>query len=671
MKTKLTAFFLCLLLGGYMTVVKAQVTIGQNEVPEKYATLQIKDKVLEQGAALNAANADKGGFLLPRVELKKKKELLPFVTEQEVNGNSQEYKDAKLRHTGLIVYNLIENDEEELCIGINQWDGEQWNCLQNKLGNAVATVTDCSTIGFLGTYKNNESLSSGNYMTVKLNVTKAGAYTIIARAGYSDDHSKDNGYYFMTTGVFMTPGTYSLTVPGAGTPLLYTPTGQQGDVITITFNEKPLVDANGNSCPKNIFVENSAQRPLYTMKCNSVKVNGVYRINKPLVEDEHTITMTLEVSSLAFGATYIIETNTVEGIAFRATGLLSQANQPITLQPVDGSIPTSVTPKRMTITSNSETSVATCYATVDISLTKKKIVSIGGYATTYGYQFGSPDPYGKAVGMAQSAKMINSPANFGVQSNSIVRIEGIDVNTATDINEYYRYAPSVTQLKADLFNADGSINADIVILGVYWVPDAEQCQLLTEYLGKGGVLLCFMEYGGTLELVRTIFSDRSIAGAKDAYTAAGSIFQYPYLDDEILNGPFGDIRGKYWGEDASVTFSLSGLPAGLITQYSSNDDLALTSSPPASAVRVTAFRHKELNFIWVGDGGFNSGDATNTVNATACPFKIDESNNYIPVSRKSYGRGGVRRYDVYNSIFTANAIAWGLKKAQEREDNLD
>ena len=65
-------------------------------------------------------------------------------------------------------------------------------------------------------------------------------------------------------------------------------------------------------------------------------------------------------------------------------------------------------------------------------------------------------------------------------------------------------------------------------------------------------------------------------------------------------------------------------------------------------------------------GGFNSGYADFTYRL-AYPFHVNESANNKPIPRSAYGRAAPY-YDVYNSVLTANAIAWGLKKAQERED---
>ncbi len=66
-----------------------------------------------------------------------------------------------------------------------------------------------------------------------------------------------------------------------------------------------------SDCTTNIKVEDSSIEPLYSMLCNTVQVNGVYKVNVAL-DASNTITMQLDVDPAATGATYIIETNTVK-----------------------------------------------------------------------------------------------------------------------------------------------------------------------------------------------------------------------------------------------------------------------------------------------------------------------------------------------------------------------
>jgi len=132
------------------------------------------------------------------------------------------------------------------------------------------------------------------------------------------------------------------------------------------------------------------------------------------------------------------------------------------------------------------------------------------------------------------------------------------------------------------------------------------------------------------------------------------VYQLSGTDDAILNGPFGDIRNQRWGEDASNTSGASGIPSGMIDIYSNGSDI---SGGTSNSAIVTAFKHKTLNFLWIGDGGFNSNG--NPTSDTITPFVLDGAN--YPVLKTNYGRG--TEYSVYNAILTANAFAWAIEMA--------
>lgn len=680
MKTKLTFFIMCLflLLNG-VTHISAQVSIGMNEESEKYATLQIKDKAIDRTGALDAATAEKGGLLLPRVELQKKKELFPFITQTEIDADVAAYAKLKTLHTGLIVYNLIENDTEELCLGMNQWDGEQWQCFQEKIGNAIATVTDCNTIGFFGIYKDKESLNASNYMTVKLNVTKAGAYTITARAGYSSDPSKDNGYYFTTTGVFMTVGTYELTIPGAGTPLLFTPDGELGDHMTITFNDKPLVDGSNNSCPKRIIVENSAIKPAYKLDCRTVQVVGFGILDQEVMPSTASsgqkayIQVTLDVEATAEGATYEIKTNEVAGMSFYAKGKLTSASrQTITLEPVGGSIPNATGEQSFVISTNSITSASTCNATVLVAYTKKKMLTLSDHWNSYGFGPGAPSttPSNNSGG---SRKLLMAPANFGTLSNSTVKVEAIEIVSRGSTGSVgdCQTCPGFVYGN-DLKTLIETENIDIIQYSVRYHTDQATTNVLIDFMKKGGVVIAMCDdlpngtstglaHTNARIMLRTLFGNTEINVA--SANASGALYKIRDINDEITNGPFGDLRGKWWGEDSSSSLAVTGIPEEEIIVYTTAEDYSQSGAP--SGVfngGLTMFRHKTLPFFYIGDGGFLA--ANNSSSDSACPFKINTT-TFKPLPKSGYGRGvTARKVEVYNSHLWANIMGWAVKEAQ-------
>lgn len=630
----------------------AQVTIGSGEPSVDGALLQLKDK---ENIVDGTANAFKG-LALPRVNLSLKNQLFPMFLKDSSNpasGPSDDYVANKasidLMHTGLIVYNLVEDEDKELCLGLNQWDGEKWNCFEKKLGNAVAELGSCDSLTFAGIYQNEISLDASNYMTIPLHITKAGAYTLTAMPDPS------NGYYFTTSGVFLTTGYYFLSIPGAGTPKNFTPDGASGDNIKITFNSKPL-----NTCdPLYIKVKDSSKKPLYTMDCSSVKVKGVYKVDQALDPNTNYIELKLNVDAAAIGATYLIETNTVDGISFKDQGLLTSTS--MTIQLKGSGTPTSVDNKYMTLTSNSQKSVTTCNATVVVVIPKKKMLVLG-YVDAYGWVPGIP---GRG-----SYEVLTSPNNFGQNENSIVKTEGFDIiypaiNGFPSLSQTNYILDQLTNQKVDICY----IGQDIYAGG----SSAEQVlfrQTLIDFVNKKGVLVLFWEAnpssnGGAQVLFRQLFSNPNITQSAVS-TGAGAVYKTTAINDEVLNGPFGDVRNKYWGEDASWAMSIANLPSGEIDVYSWGDDQT-TTSDGAYLANVTGFKHKSLNLVYFGDGGFcssvysaTSGN-TQTGN-TLCPFNWNPTNMF-PTPKPNYGKT-TSSYSVYNSTIWANTLAWALKQAQ-------
>jgi len=205
--------------------LKAQVTIGTQEAPVPGALLQLKSIV--DATSNGDVNATKG-LNFPRVALVKHDQLQPMYSASVASNLAPE---VKLAHKGLVVYNLTDDSNENLSVGLNYWDGEQWNSLEQKATQAVFTISDCNAITAKGDYFNTNPLNSSNYLTVPVNVTKPGYYSITAVPNPA------NGYYFTASGQFMATGPVTITLPGAGKPINFTPAGNAGDPIVVTLND--------------------------------------------------------------------------------------------------------------------------------------------------------------------------------------------------------------------------------------------------------------------------------------------------------------------------------------------------------------------------------------------------------------------------------------------------
>lgn len=516
----------------------------------------------------------------------------------------------------LMIYNTTED-----CY--NYWNNidKEWKSLCGSLGKSQFTF-DCSSISIIGSYIKGKSLTNSNYINIPVTVTKPGEYNVTI--------TTTNGYSFQGKGTFLNSGTYTIQVTGQGTPI-----EAQTDNLTINANDVEI------SCTpvKTITVMSASGQ--YTLSCGSAIVNGVYKVGTALTTS-NTITLPVNVATLG---SYTITTNTVDGISFTGSGVFTATgSQNVTLNGTG--TPTSTTTKKMTITSDSQGAVSTtCNVDVIVVIPGKRLLTIGNSPNGYGYNFS---------GTAASNKLITTPANYGALANSVVKYDGWTqiINGGG--------SPNATQLTNW---TTGSDPVDIIVIGFDWGANAAEAQIIANYLAKGGVVLAFVESGtGSQNILRAVF-DGSVTTT--SVNSAGALYKLPLTNDAILNGPFGDIRGMQWGEDASSTEYALGLPTSGITVYSGDTNIS-TATPTGNVGRVTGFKHNTLNFIWMGDGGFNSNDG-GTSN-TICPFYLNSSN--FPIPKPNYGNGATAyRMNVYNSIFTANAFAWAIERAEHNGIN--
>lgn len=98
----------------------AQVTIGTDNPPEKAALLDIKT---QNGGASGGITSDKGGFVLPRVELDNISELTVF---PGITQSDADYAEQKLRHKGMMIYNITADLSKNIEEGIYVWTGAKW-----------------------------------------------------------------------------------------------------------------------------------------------------------------------------------------------------------------------------------------------------------------------------------------------------------------------------------------------------------------------------------------------------------------------------------------------------------------------------------------------------------------------------------------------------------------
>lgn len=354
----------------------------------------------------------------------------------------------------------------------------------------------------------------------------------------------------------------------------------------------------------------------------------------------------------------------VQNIRLKGTGVLdtpSGNTEPFTLQ----------------IKSNSS-SGSYCEATISPVIPKMNIVTLAN-ESYYGY-----NPYYTQYG---TGIVLNSVNNFGPNDNSIVKLESFNYINEGDYltlnlspnKEAYKWITGTTP--------NGQI-ADIVYIALPGNFNEGTMNLLVDYMDKGGVLIVFSEIDeASQRLLRRVFNttsltvSRSHAGGAiypfvthDYYNTTGTAeakeeLMRKYEGDPLLNGPFGDIRDKQYGEDFSSTSTIFGYPVNdpSLTVYAYNNDIT-QRNPAASKLGATFIKYESArrNLIWTGDSGFTSSNNgnPNSSDVILCPFSWNPVTKF-PVAKPRYGRLNAGTYPVYNSTMLCNVMAWAINRANE------
>jgi len=127
--------------------------------------------------------------------------------------------------------------------------------------------------------------------------------------------------------------------------------------------------------------------------------------------------------------------------------------------------------------------------------------------------------------------------------------------------------------------------------------------------------------------------------------------------DPVVNGPFGNLGGKYWAEDNGTTgtFYIPQLPSGAVQICSAMNNWGHTNLNPNWSV---VWYSNSSNFFYFGDT-----DGASATDTTTGSFPALYSSTGIPLT-KQYGNGdNANSPYVYVSALELNAVAWGLHKA--------
>ncbi|MDR1592512.1 MAG: hypothetical protein LBS16_06490 [Prevotellaceae bacterium] len=560
----------------FASCVAAQVTIGSGTVPSEIALLEL----------ISQDNNPPSGLRLPQ---------LTNVRIQALTSTINQLSDEeKKRANGLLVFNTDIN-----CMMM--WNGDSFKSFCGDLAPAEMTL-DCSkakvfpNIGISpftpSGYQQGKALEGTTYyIEIPVTVTAVGSYDIAAVTR--------NGYSFQADGHALDVGDQIMRLAGAGTPIHGEPSNYF-DELSVRFNQKTVSTCTLPQIP----VTSSGNKATFTADCATVSVNGIYSVNTN-VTASNSITMNVDVSDpgdYSFLATAgdmsFSRMGKWDGIGKQSVTLLS-SGKPTTA----GRIP-------VVINGNSAGGDVVCHDTIPVAYRAIKVAGVGSANTMY-------HPGGGALDRA-ATRILTAPGNFSLSGK--FPTQGITVTGIT--NSHIE----------DALNT----NPDILVIGYNCIPSADQSRLLKDYIEneKGVVFLFTQSNPSAIAEAINIICGSSISVNGDG--AGGAVFKLLDVDHAILNGPFGDIRQKYWGEDAGTTAHVSAIPDGAIALGDQN----------------TIFVYGN-GLLWAGDGGFLSDDEGDNTSKIYYPCKMNADG--YPVVNTSF------KEPVYNSVLYANAIAWAIE----------
>lgn len=309
------------------------------------------------------------------------------------------------------------------------------------LGGAGSTCTGALAGG---TYTAGTALGASNTLSVQVNVTTPGSYTI-------SSNSVD-GITFSKTGVFAATGTQTVILTGTGIPA-----AAGGFNYTIT--------AGGGNCTASVTVVGggSGGPAVFTLggaagTCTGASVAGTFTAGTALT-GSNTLSVQANVTTVG---TYTISTNTVNGISFSKTGTFTATGAQMVVLTGTGT-PTAAGANNYTVTAGSGSCTFSITALPGSTSTSSNAVSfkVDGVTKTYNVDGGallsdSAGIYSLELGAYVSATSDESFYLY-IEKGSAITTGTYSVNTisATDyveggytdsgLTSYYAYTDGSTQ----------------------------------------------------------------------------------------------------------------------------------------------------------------------------------------------------------------------------------
>ncbi len=453
------------------------------------------------------------------------------------------------------------------------------------------------------------------------------------------------------------------------------------------LRDKLIINAVGHQFEVNV-AQNTAKAP-YRIVCESTQVVGVFNMN--LTNPNNYIEVEISVDQKYFDIVsekrLEIKTETIEGISFFGEDRLPKklmVNHPESAtyrQKVKMYMKGQTalrSQKKFSIIPNS-TIPSDCTATVSMVYRRKKVVMLSN-GTGFGYAMDK--------GWTQDTRLYEGA--YGMRADSKVKMPPfLDNGTYTKLKNSKNLADREKALQYSYGNYMGNTanddnlrtelsSTDILIIGYNFSITVKKAKIIADFLvhQKGVALIMNEDNGDVRNLFNAIYTELAVQSGGTAKVldiksldGGGSGTIYPIVTqpgDPIFEGPF-NINGqrvKYWGEDATTTRTVVGMPEEDIVVYSRS--IFAGREDERIDQGLTMFRHLKVNLFFSGDGGFISNNGGNS--GTICPYWVIDAakGNYLPTYKPEYGNiySKEGRTEVGNAIIINNALAWAIDKAE-------
>lgn len=515
------------------------------------------------------------------------------------------------------------------------------NSKNNKTSNVTAEVKvvptsfelvcNANEIQMRGEYKEDTFLTKSNSILLPLKVLAPGMVDI-----------ELNGIIKGTTDTpvkFVAPST-TLTFNGSDNVQYVTlyPEMKNGQYVKIPVKAKTIEfttitpNSGGAFCSSFPVINVVERSKNYTFDCSSAFAfsngptsrNNNFLVNTPLQAGKHGIEVSVNVG---YAENYTIKTNTVNGVYFTKTGVFTDSDRikgkaTVTLDPV-GVFTTGGLTVFNLIAEGLDSNSSLCSVVAQVKAHDIVVLSLGG--TNYGANSST---------VYAGGAILKSSTNFGP-------IGTVKVNSVRVL--------STNAQGADLDRFIASNNVDIIInvIGYNFTRTETQDVLVAFVRDKKGVLIIGDESTprtytkNVIERLAGLTVGGSSISVSNNYTMLNPVLSSAN-NESIIKGPFGDLSGKVMGNDAHNGWYYSNLPNSYVPLVSKQGDVN----------SIWAMKHRDLGFVFVGDGGWFIGKK-DYKNLSIFPSNFDSQGVPKP---KNYADNGV----VYNAVLYANTLAWAI-----------